>query len=451
MAQLDHADLVLNRIEDYLAENKAAGEIEQSLRLIIDRENQLGRDHIQLYDAKGWQLFSTGEENSRELVSTSTLIPQNVYDRLIENNGQKTYYAGEGNPKGVYFGISLPGPQVIYAFVRGKPQLTGSSRISDVFATFLSIYTLLFILSGIIAIVLSNSITRPIQLLGKKLKGLKLSKKNEPVQWKNEDEIGTLIGIYNEMIQKLSDNARVMAKVERDSAWKEMAKQVAHEIKNPLTPLKLNIQYLENKIRMNPEDAKETVHQITPGLIEQIDNLSQIASEFSNFAQLPTARNEKIRLNEIVKTVHDFFRKREDLDFQLFVPINDLVVFADRNHLVRILNNVVKNAIQAIPGDREGEIVIRLYSRANEAIIQVSDNGTGIPPEMQDKVFSPNFTTKSSGTGLGLAISQNMLESCNGRIYFKTDLDVGTDFFIEIPLMRLEDNYPDTKKVVLDD
>jgi two-component system nitrogen regulation sensor histidine kinase NtrY len=290
-----------------------------------------------------------------------------------------------------------------------------------------------------------------LNFLGKKLRGLKLSKKNEPVQWKNEDEIGALIAIYNEMIQKLSDNAKVMAKVERDSAWKEMAKQVAHEIKNPLTPLKLNIQYLEAKIRMSPEDAQGLITQITPGLIEQIDNLSQIASEFSNFAQLPSARNEKIRLNEIVKTVHDFFRKREDLKFQLFVPINDILVFADRNHLIRILNNVVKNAIQAIPPEREGEIILRLYTKDNDAIVQITDNGSGIPEEMQDKVFSPNFTTKSSGTGLGLAISLNMLESFNGRIYFETEEDEGTDFFIEIPLMRLEDNYPESKKVILDD
>jgi nitrogen fixation/metabolism regulation signal transduction histidine kinase len=253
------------------------------------------------------------------------------------------------------------------------------------------------------------------------------------------------------MIQKLSDNAQVMAKVERDSAWKEMAKQVAHEIKNPLTPLKLNIQYLESKVRMSPDDAPQLIQQITPSLIEQIDNLSEIASEFSNFAQLPTARNEKIRLNEIVKTVHDFFRKREDLLFQLFVPINDVLVFADRNHLVRILNNVVKNAIQSIPADRKGEIIIRLYRQEDNAIVKVTDNGSGIPEEMRDKVFSPNFTTKSSGTGLGLAISTNMLESCNGRLYFETEVDKGTDFFIEIPLMRLEDNYPQTTRVMLDD
>ncbi|HAQ39330.1 MAG TPA: hypothetical protein DCQ58_12560, partial [Saprospirales bacterium] len=267
----------------------------------------------------------------------------------------------------------------------------------------------------------------------------------------NEDEIGALITIYNEMIIKLGDNARLMAKIERDSAWKEMAQQVAHEIKNPLTPLKLNIQYLESKVGSNPELAPQLIAQLAPSLIEQIDNLSQIASEFSNFAQLPDARNEKLNLNDIVKKVHDFFRKREDMSFKLTLPINDVLVFADKNHMVRILNNVIKNAIQAIPEDRPGQISIDLYRQESNAVIKVSDNGTGIPEDMREKVFSPNFTTKSSGTGLGLAIAINMLESFGGRIYFETIENEGSDFFIEIPLMRFEDNFPQANKVFLED
>lgn len=324
-------------------------------------------------------------------------------------------------------------------------------KISDLLATFLSIYAVLFILSVVIAIGLSNSITNPIDILGQKLKGLKLSRKNETLEWQNEDEIGTLISIYNEMINKLGDNARLMAKIERDSAWKEMAQQVAHEIKNPLTPLKLNIQYLESKVGSNPDVASQLIAQLAPSLIEQIDNLSQIASEFSNFAQLPDARNEKLNLNDIVKKVHDFFRKREDMIFKLTLPINDVLVFADKNHMVRILNNVIKNAIQAIPEDRPGQISIDLYRQESNAVIRVSDNGTGIAENMREKVFSPNFTTKSSGTGLGLAIAINMLESFGGRIYFETEENVGSDFYIEVPLMRLEDNFPQANTVFLED
>jgi signal transduction histidine kinase len=184
-------------------------------------------------------------------------------------------------------------------------------------------------------------------------------------------------------------------------------------------------------------------------LIEQIDNLSNIASEFSNFAKMPQADNEKVLLNDVVASVHDLFRKREDMDIHLYVPIQDIYVFADRNQLVRVLNNVVKNAIQAIPEDRRGRVDISLLKRDDKAIISIMDNGTGIPNDMRDKVFSPNFTTKSSGTGLGLAICANIVETFNGRIYFATNPEEGTTFFIEIPLMRLEGNVKEQEHVML--
>ena len=166
---------------------------------------------------------------------------------------------------------------------------------------------------------------------------------------------------------------------------------------------------------------------------------------------MPSARNEKVNLTEIVTAVHDFFRKRDDLNIKLYVPINELFVFADKNHMVSILNNIIKNAIQAIPSEREGLIVIDLYQENSNAIIKISDNGTGIPSDMLDKVFSPNFTTKSSGTGLGLAISTNMIQAFNGRIYFETIIDVGTSFYVEIPLMRTKNTDSISKIITLDD
>ena len=193
------------------------------------------------------------------------------------------------------------------------------------------------------------------------------------------------------------------------------------------------------------------IERVSATLIEQINNLNQIANEFSNFATMPKVTNEKIIINEIVEAIHDLFRKREDMDIQMTEPIDDLFVFADRNHLVRILNNIVKNAIQAIPTDKKGIIKMSLIKIGDTAIVSVKDNGSGIPDHMKDKVFTPNFTTKSSGTGLGLAISANMIDSFNGRIYFETEVGIGTEFFVEIPLMRLTDNYPEQQnRVTLD-
>ncbi|MBL0112615.1 MAG: GHKL domain-containing protein [Saprospiraceae bacterium] len=229
-----------------------------------------------------------------------------------------------------------------------------------------------------------------------------------------------------------------------------MAKQVAHEIKNPLTPMKLITQHLQNSIQRTEQDEiPALVKRVTQTLIEQIENLSKIASEFSNFAKLPAPENEKLALNEVVTSTHDLFRKREDMDIHLRVPIDEIYVFADKNHIIRVLTNLIKNAIQAIPLGRRGRIEIMLYKQDERAIVKVSDNGCGIPDSMKDKVFYPNFTTKNSGTGLGLAIVRDIIDSCNGHIFFNTYENVGTEFFIELPLMHMAANFHEEQRVVL--
>jgi len=313
------------------------------------------------------------------------------------------------------------------------------SYVSDFIGTLINIYVFLFIIAGAIAIFISKPITDPISAIGERMRQLKLGKRNEPLDYSSEDELGALVEEYNAMISKLEDSTKMIAQTERDNAWREMAKQVAHEIKNPLTPMKLSIQYLQRAVGMADADPHELINRISSTLIEQIDNLTQIANEFSNFGTLPKGSNEKVILNEVVEAIHDLFRKRDDMDIMLEEPIDDVVVFADKNHLIRILNNLLKNAMQAIPEQKRGRINLRLYTTRNTAIIKVSDNGTGIPASMRDKIFTPNFTTKSSGTGLGLAISATMLETFNGKIYFETEENIGTDFYIDIPLMRTEE------------
>ncbi|MBC7885463.1 MAG: HAMP domain-containing histidine kinase [Saprospiraceae bacterium] len=337
-----------------------------------------------------------------------------------------------------------------YVGIAHKSYHNSSGNILDFLSTILNAYIFLFLIAGAMAITIANSITQPLSILAEKLKKFKLGKTNELLEWNSHDEIGTLIHDYNNLTHELERSAGIIAKTERDMAWREMAKQVAHEIKNPLTPMKLSIQYLDRTAKDYPDKAQDLIPRISATLIEQIDNLTQIANEFSNFATMPQASNEKIILNEIVETIHDLFRKRDDMEINMIEPIDDLYVFADKNHLVRILNNLLKNAIQSIPESRRGKIEIELSRNGNNAIIRISDNGTGIPDQMKDKVFTPNFTTKSSGTGLGLAISANMIESFNGKIYFETKVDKGTDFYISIPLMRLDDYLGNEQRVSLD-
>ena len=214
-----------------------------------------------------------------------------------------------------------------------------------------------------------------------------------------------------------------------------MAKQVAHEIKNPLTPMKLSIQYLQHALRSDPGRAVEMISRVSKTLIEQIDGLARIATEFSNFAKMPKAQNEQLNLNEAVSSVYNLFTEHQEPaeDIQLILPEYPVPAFADKGQLIRVLNNLLKNAQQAIPEGRHGQIIIQLYQHDGNSIIKVSDNGSGIPEEVQPKVFEPNFTTKSSGMGLGLAMCKGMVEAAGGRLYFKTSKDEGTDFFVELP------------------
>ncbi len=427
---------IQNLADDEYAANYLSSKLNE-LSYIHDKE-------LSIYDSAGRLMASTSRGN------TNLRIPFRFWENqgIRKNNELSSYLTTSGHE---YISLFLNDKKAFaYLDIEYHAHDHSADNILDFLSTILNAYIFLFLIAGAIAITIANSITQPLTKLADKLKRFKLGKSNEQLEWKSNDEIGTLIDEYNNLTQELENSVDLLAKTERDIAWREMAKQVAHEIKNPLTPMKLNIQYLERITKDNPERAHEMIPRISSSLIEQIDNLSQIAGEFSNFAAMPQATNEKISLNEIVETIHDLFRKRDDMDINMIEPIDDLYIFADKNHLVRILNNLLKNAIQAIPNDRRGKIEMELKRQDNDAIIRISDNGTGIPDHMKDKVFTPNFTTKSSGTGLGLAIAVNMVDSFNGRIYFETHPGKGTDFFVSIPLMRLDDYNSVGTRVTLD-
>ncbi len=391
---------------------------------------------LSFFNTKG-QLVSQKNTNS-----APTMVNYDILSKILRNKRSYTQYDDSDAYQTTYTPLRLSKNRRL----RGILQVSYNKKdptvrsIIDFVGTILNVYIFLFLLAGAISIAISNSITKPLSQLGDKLRKFKLGKENQSLEWSGNDEIGMLINDYNNLIEELAQSAALLAKTERDTAWREMAKQVAHEIKNPLTPMKLSIQYLEKAIKLNPENADQLIKRISSTLIEQIENLSQIASEFSNFAKMPSTNNEKVLLNQVVETIHDLFRKREDVQVVLHEPIEDMIVYADKNQLVRILNNLVKNALQAIPPDKKGKIEISLQKEGKRAKITVKDNGTGIPMAMQAKVFTPNFTTKNSGTGLGLAISANMIDTMDGNIYFETEENVGTSFHVELPLMRLEDD-----------
>lgn len=418
---------------------------EYALSFLINKLKDISYIHdkdVTLYDSQGQLVSSTSE------LSNFIRMP---FENWSNETRRTTTKRKAQNPQLEYLPVYIQSQTpMAYVAIDHRKNSISSGQLTDFLSTILNAYIFLFLVAGALAITIANSITQPLSQLADKLKKFKLGKTNEQLEWSSNDEIGALINDYNNLTQELDKSVNLLAKTERDSAWREMAKQVAHEIKNPLTPMKLSIQYLERAHKEQPDKVGDLIPRISATLIEQIDNLSQIAGEFSNFATMPQASNEKVSLNEVVETIHDLFRKREDMDIQMNEPIDDLYVFADKNHLVRILNNLLKNAIQAIPDDKRGKIDIELKREGNEAVIRISDNGVGIPEDKKDKVFTPNFTTKSSGTGLGLAISSNMIESFNGRIYFESEENKGADFFVAIPLMKLEDYRDRSERVSLD-
>jgi signal transduction histidine kinase len=309
--------------------------------------------------------------------------------------------------------------------------------ISTFIVAFINLYLILFLASVIVAVVLSDKITQPLSLIREKLRGIQLGKKNEQINYQGEDEIGALVREYNHKVDELAESAEMLARSERESAWREMAKQIAHEIKNPLTPMKLNIQYLQRAKEEGNEHYDDFFERVTKNLIEQIDTLSGIATEFSNFAQIPKAKNEVFNLIEVLQNVCALFEPNQNLHFTLETNnLSELKVFADKEQFSRALLNLVKNGIQAIPADQKGEMRIAVQPNESVVLITISDNGTGISQEAQDNLFQPNFTTKTSGMGLGLSIVKNIVDNFGGKIWYTTEPTEGTTFYIEMPVYK---------------
>ncbi|MDR6783742.1 two-component system nitrogen regulation sensor histidine kinase NtrY [Pedobacter africanus] len=309
------------------------------------------------------------------------------------------------------------------------------SKIGLFINTLINIYALVFVAIGILAVFLANQITSPLTFIQDSIRKTKLGQKNQPIQWSRHDEIGSLIKEYNKMISALEESATKLARSERESAWREMAKQVAHEIKNPLTPLKLGVQLLEKSWREKDPNFEKKFERFNKSFIEQIDSLSTIASEFSNFAKMPDTKLEKLQLLPIIEQARDVFTNAEDAEIYIFNHAGrDLTVLGDKDQLLRTFNNLLKNGIEAGNANNRCVIKIRIVHNETHVFIEVEDNGKGIDPYLQDKIFVPNFTTKSSGTGLGLAFVKQAVENAGGTVDFKSSADVGTTFYLSFPL-----------------
>jgi nitrogen fixation/metabolism regulation signal transduction histidine kinase len=293
------------------------------------------------------------------------------------------------------------------------------------------VYCFMFLLAIGLAYFISSYITRNIKAVTDKMRKTSLNKTNEKILLENASaEISTLVNAYNHMVDELEKSAQKLAKGEREQAWREMAKQVAHEIKNPLTPMRLTVQSFQRKFNPNDPNNTEKIHEFSKALIQQIDTMSTIASAFSNFAKMPSQVKEEINVVQVIKHALDIFNE----DYISFFPKQpEIIANLDKNQLIRIVTNLVKNAIQALEDVEHEKIEVTVYQENTNVIIIVADNGKGILEEDKIKIFEPQFTTKSSGTGLGLAMVKNIIEAYNGSITFTSQVNAGTVFKITLP------------------
>nr|WP_314836286.1 ATP-binding protein [uncultured Flavobacterium sp.] len=297
------------------------------------------------------------------------------------------------------------------------------------------VYSFMLIVAFALAYFLSTYITKSLKTISDKLSETSLNQKNEKIMLEaSSKEINLLIKAYNAMVDELEISAIKLAQGEREEAWREMAKQVAHEIKNPLTPMRLTVQSFQRKFDPNDADVKQKMKDYSETLIQQIDTMNAVASAFSNFASMPAQQNETLNVVEVVELAMDIFNE-EYIVFEKDAP--EIISKIDRTQLIRIITNLVKNAIQSIPEQQENKAIsVKVKKVSDNVLIIVKDNGIGIQPKDINRIFEPKFTTKSSGMGLGLGIIKNIIENYKGTITFDTEFGKGTTFTVSLPIIN---------------
>ncbi|QNL22826.1 HAMP domain-containing histidine kinase [Hyphobacterium sp. CCMP332] len=391
-----------------------------------------------IYDLDG-TLNSSSKEILWERGITNRLIEPGAYNHFVQNKEDYLIRENQINDfeyKIAYAALEDLNQQKIG--ILGVPFYESREELETRFIQLLSTVINIFVLTFIVFIVFSNKLTDwlmiPVLRLSEKIKITSFENKNEPLEWNTKDEIGQLVNSYNDMIDKLNESRNALARTEKEAAWKEMAQQVAHEIKNPLTPMRLRLQQLIRQQNLNiPEEQK--LSQTLNSLLHQVDTLSEIASSFSEFARMPNPKNEKVNINEVIQLASNIYLGKKNIELNLNIPQKQLLTYADENMLSRSIGNIILNGIQSVEEGINPEINISLNAQGEIAEIRIKDNGIGIDKDDEERIFIPHFSTKSSGTGIGLALAKKTIESANGRISFKSDAS-GTEFLIELPLIK---------------
>lgn len=391
--------------------------------------SSINKLNISIYDLKG-NLLKSSISSVLEKIDIQP-IPGNLLRELTQNSNHKILKTREEDGIGYQSSFSFIHDSKFKRIGILELQFTqDNSEIEKELTEFILrlclVYILMFFIAIVFAYFLSSYITRSIKAISDKIQQTRLTESNEKIILnKASSEIEILVEAYNNMIDELGESAAKLAKSEREQAWREMAKQVAHEIKNPLTPMRLTVQSFERTFNSSDDKAKDKLKEFSQTLIQQIDVMSSIASAFSDFAKMPIQKKEQIEIISVIKFALDIFSE----EYIKYHPEEEeLYANLDKTQLIRVITNLVKNAIQATENQENPIVEVKVSSEEKNLIISVSDNGKGISEDLKELIFEPKFTTKTSGMGLGLAMIKNIIEAYDGSISFSSKEGIGTVF-----------------------
>lgn len=407
---------------------------------LLERMSNNTQTDINIYDPHG-RLIKSTLPDLFDCYLLSSRMNSRAYYQLV-NDHKRQVINNEKIAELSYVSLYAPifnadGKVIAYVNIPYFNRAVLWGDVSSVVAVIINIYILFMMAAIFVGTLLANSISKPLAEISRKMKRIDVSKKTEHINYKNNDELGALVGAYNKMVEDLEESTKRLAQTEREHAWSEMARQIAHEIKNPLTPMRLSIQHLIRLKNANVEEWEKKFQDVANSILEQIDILSNTASEFSSFAKFYYEENAVLNLCSIIAEQKILFDTRDSINIIFNPPQRDCIVYARKGQIIRVVVNLLSNAIQALESDgNSGYIRISVLQKNSYYIVSFEDNGPGVKPEDIDKLFKPNFTTKSSGTGLGLAICRNIIEQSGGTISYSTSELGGANFSFTLPVFK---------------